>query len=385
MMPITLPNPIETARAEAVRINANPQQYLEGPYERFQLDAPFLDWPALVAGLTDFHRERMARVPSFTKYPEAQPWVDFILAADRELQALTGMNDDQLAFYRSFNAYITFRGYKNAQLRPAGPPVTAEKCRAVYLPDTDRGQFHIKNVDDPMTFWKPNPNPIMHGGLRDRGLQSDGVGAGLHIDDEPEEIFPLRPLQMLPSYTDDVPGTVEFLTRYSPFWGGANMMYYDRRKRAVAIEKTSYNYIDIYGADRCGGVHISGMACRNPKTAQGKYVETRRKEFLEKFGRPADGVDTAYWSSADTYEERLAAFTDRPASPTVAETVELFTSPAPSGFNKWGAKFHPEQGYLQYTLVIEAWLHDERKALRWQRDAFGVFPCKPEVFWSADL
>lgn len=378
-MPITLPNPCEVAREEATRIIENPKQYLDGPYERFQLDAPFLDWPALVSGLMDFHRERMVKVPSSTKYPEAQPWVDFTLAVDRELQALTGISDEQMAFYRSFNAYITFRGYKNAQLRSVGPPVTAEKCRAVYLPETDQGQFHIKNVDDPITFWKPRPEPV-RASVKDVPLACDGVGAGLHIDDEPEDIFPLQPLQMLLSYADDVPGAVEFLTRYSPFWGGANMFYYDRQKRCAAIEKTSYNYIDVYGPDRCGGIHISGMVCRNPKTAQGKYVDARRREYLDKFQRPDDGVDTAYWRSADHYEDRLAAFTDRPTSPTVAETIELFTSPTPRGFNKWGAKFHPEQGYLQYTLCIEAWLYDQHKAIRWQRDAFGVFPVIPEVY-----
>jgi len=84
------------------------------------------------------------------------------------------------------------------------------------------------------------------------------------------------------------------------------------------------------------------------------------------------------------FEERLAKFMDRPTSPTVEEAITLFTSPTPRGFNKWGAKFHEKQGYLQYTLLIEAWLHDEGRSLRWQRDAFGVFPCIPEV-WSADL
>jgi len=378
-MPVTLPNPIDVAREEAARIDENPKQYLDGPYERFQLDSPFLDWPALVAGLTDFHKERMAKVPAFTKYPEARPWVDFTLAVDKELQALTGITDDRMAFYRSFNAYITFRGYKNAQLRPAGPPVTVEKCRAVYLPDTDRGQFHIKNVDDPMTFWKPRTEPVTRS-VKDVPLAGDGVGAGLHIDDEPDEIFPLNPKQMLAHYADDVPGAVEFLTRYAKFWGGANNLFYDRQKRCVAIEKASYNFIDVFGPDRCGGVHISGMVCRNPKTEQGKYVDAKRREFLGKFQRPDDGVDNAYWCGAMHFEERLAAFTDRPTSPTVEETIALFTGPTPRGFNKWGAKFHPEQGYLQYTLVIEAWLHDQHKALRWQRDAFGVFPVVPEVY-----
>ncbi len=379
-MAITLPNPAETARAEAARLLAHPQQYLRGPYERFALDAPFLDWPALVAGLTDFHRERMAKVPSATTYPEAAPWVGYLRAVDAELQAITGLSDEQMAFYRSFTAYLTFRGYRNARLRPtAVPPLVTEKCRAVYLPATDRGQFHIKNVDDPLTFWRPDPRPITRN-RQDTPLAGDGVGAGLHIDDEPAELFPLQPKTMLPHYADDVPGAVEFLTRYRLFWGGANNLFYDRQQRCVAIEKASYNFIDVYGPDPCGGVHISGMVCRHPKTEQGKYVDAKRQQYVTLFHLPEDCPDHAYWRGARAFEDRLAGFMNRPDTPTVAETIALFTAATPHGLNKWGAKFHANQGYLQYTLEIEAWLHDERTALRWQRDAFGNFPCIPEVY-----
>lgn len=377
-MPLTLPDPITTARAEAVRITADPGQFIDGPYQRFQLDAPFLDWPALIEGLADFHRERMAKAPSFTRYPEARPWVDYILAVDRELQALTGLSDAQMAMYRSFHAYLTFRGYQHAQRLPA-TAMSPEKCRAVYLPETDRGQFHIKNVDDPMTYHRPDPKPVTANPM-DVPLAMDGVGAGLHIDDEPEEIFPLQPKAMLCHYADDVPGAVEFLTRYAPFWGGANNLFYDRQKRCVAIEKSSYNFIDVYGPDACGGVHISGMCCRDPKTAQGRYVDEKRRQYVTLFGLPDDCSDNAYWRGAAAYETRLAAFLDRPVSPTVAETIDLFTAPTPRGLNKWGAMFHPDQGYLQYTLRIHAYLNDERTVLRWQRDAFGNFPCVPEVY-----
>lgn len=379
-MALSLPNPVNTAHAEAARLMADPKRYIDGPYERFQLDAPFLDWPALVAGLTDFHRERMTKVPSDTIYSEAAPWVDYILAVDRELQAITGLSDEQMAFYRSFNAYITFRGYKNAQLRPtAMPPLVTEKCRAVYLPHTNRGQLHIKNVDDPMTFWKPSTQPMTRG-LEDISLRGDGVGSGLHIDDEPDEIFPLPPKAMLPHYADDVPGTVEFLTRYRKFWGGANNFYYDRQKRCVAIEKASYNFIDVYGPEPNGGVHISGMVCRNPKTEQGQYVDAKRRQYVKLFNLPDDCPDNAYWRGAMAFEDKLAGFLNRPDTPTAEETLAFFTAPTPHGLNKWGAKFHENQGYLQYTLEIYAWLHDEHKAFRWQRDAFGVFPCVPEVF-----
>jgi hypothetical protein len=377
---INLPNPYDVARAEAAKIAANPKQYLDGPYERVQLDSPFVDWPAVMTGLTAFHQERMAKIPSSATYPEAQPWVEHILAVDRELQALAGLSDEQLALYRSLRAYIQFRGFRNAQFVPTpGPPPMTEKCRAAYLPNTELGQLHIKNVDDPMTFWKPNPSPLARN-PKDTPLRSDGVGAGLHMDDEPDEIFPLNPKAMLPHYADDVPGAVQFLTRYSSFWGSANNMFYDRQKRCAAIEKTSHNFIDVYGPDPCGGAHISGMVCRNPESAQAKYVAAKRREFLQKFNQPEDCPDNAYWDGATAFEQRLGDFSNRPNCPTAAETIELFTAPTPRGFNKWGAKYHRDQGYLQYTLIVEVFLHDAHKIYRWQRDAFGVFPVAPEVY-----
>jgi len=148
-----LPDPKEVARAEAERILANPRQHLQGPVERALEDCSFVDGESLLAGVESFHRERMERIPSSTKYPESPPWVEHVLAVDRELQSAAGLSDREMASYRSLGDYLKFRGYANAR------PATVEKCRIVYLPESDRGQLHIKNVDDPITFWKPNPNP----------------------------------------------------------------------------------------------------------------------------------------------------------------------------------------------------------------------------------
>jgi len=139
-MSITIPDPIATAQAEAARIKANPELCLEWGINRVLTDAPFIERESLLAGLEAFHVERMEKIPSHTTYPEAQPWVDYVMAVDKELQALTGMTTRQLAMYRSLNHYLTFRGYSNAK------PAMVEKCRIIYLPETDQGAFHIPRV-----------------------------------------------------------------------------------------------------------------------------------------------------------------------------------------------------------------------------------------------
>ena len=87
------------------------------------------------------------------------------------------------------------------------------------------------------------------------------------MDDEPDELFPLQPTQMMYSYCDDVPSAVEFLTRYQSFWNGCNILLYDRQKRSVAIEKCSANFMDVFYPGSDGRSHISGMVCRNPGSA----------------------------------------------------------------------------------------------------------------------
>jgi len=371
-MSIKLPDSVQSARQEAQRIASNRHFFLVAPIERVMKDAPFVDRDSLLAGLEAFHKERMAKTPSYSEYPEARLWVEHALALDHELQKAANLTDLELATYRSLGPYLTFRGYVNAR------SACAEKCRVVYLPQTDRGQLHIKNVDDPITYWKPDPRP--HAKLSPpEGLFWDGAGSGLHIDDEPDEIFPLPVTGMCRACCGDVPGAVEFLRRYRKFWGGGNAVLHDRQGRSVAIEKGSYNFIDVYAPDRSGGSHCSGMVFRSPRSAQGSYAWKKRRHYLRLFKQPLDGPDMTFWKACDRAERMLARLMDRP-SLRAEEVIKLFTTPWPDGLNKCGAKFHPDQGYAEYTLVTRAIFLDERRSLIWQRSADGVYPDAPEVY-----
>lgn len=371
-MAVTLPDPRETARAQADLLRQYPVMLLEGAVARVKADSPFVDGDSLIEGLEAFYRERMAKIPSPTKYPESPAWVEYALAVDRELQALAGLTDLQMAIYRSLGAYLMFRGYACAR------PAQIERCRVVYLPETDRGEFHIKNVDDPKTFWKPAVS-IDTSVYTKKTLNMDGVGSGLHMDDEPEEIFPLPALTMVRTYCDDVPGAVEFLTRYSSFWGGGNLLLWDEQKRSVAIEKCSYNYVDVFYPGANGGSHISGLACRDAQSPQGQYQAKQRLAYLEKFHQPLDGPDMTYWQACDRAEAMLGAFMQR-ATLSVDEVLTLFLTNWPDGLQKPGVKLHPDQAVAEYTLATHAELYDEGIMYYWQRDAFGNAECAPRVY-----
>jgi hypothetical protein len=371
-MAVTVPDSIAVARAEAAVIKSDPNQFLDGPVERALADAPFIDRDSLLEGLETFHKERMAKIPSATEYPDAQPWVDYVIDRDKELQELTGITDLQMAAFRSLGHYMTFRG------NGAGRPTMVEKCRIVYLPDSDRGEFHIKNVDDPITFWKPTTSKP-DSAPKVTKLMWDGVGSGMHLDDEPDEIFPLPYREMCWELCQDVPGAVQFLTQYSKFWGGQNIVLYDPQKRNVAIEKSSFNYIDVYEPGENGGSHCSGMACRNTDSPQGRYQAAQRRKYLELYNQPLDGTDMTFWNACDRAEQMLGDLMKKPKV-TIDEVFELFTTPWPDGLNKTGQKLHPGQWAGEYTLLTHAELFDQKQYIRWQRDAEGNYPAEPEVF-----
>jgi len=373
---LRLPDPLRKAQQEADRLRATPALYLEAPIERVIADSPQLDRRVLLEGIEQFHAERMVKVPPPARYPESLPWVDHILAVDRELRRLAGLTDRQMAIYRSLSEYLTFRGFAHAARRAAGD----ERCRGAYLPDTDRGEMTIKNVDDPLSYWKPDrsvPKALPGSAL----LNMIGVGSGLHMDEEPDEIFPLPAREMVHHYADDVPAAVEFFKRYCPFWGRCNIILFDRMKRSCVIEKCSFKYMDVFWSGPDGQSHVSGMVCRDPETVQGRHQQAMRQRYLKLFGLPPDGPDGAFWAACRKFEDKLAgALRAMGPRPGFEGLVGLFVTPWPEGLNKTGLRPHPESGLVGYTLQTHVSLLDERKYLRWQRSEDGsTYPAQPEV------
>ncbi len=373
----TLPDPHAVAKNLADYINAHRAEVLEVPIDRIIADSPQLDRAELLQGIEAFHAERMGRVPSASNYPESPLWVAQALAVDRELKSLANLSDREMAIFRSLSLYTTFRGMRRCA-------AVDEKCRLAYLPDSDRGPISIGNTDDPLTHWKPAPPPKQFPVTGK--ISAGGVGSGLHIDEEPDDLFPLPVMEMLAHYADDTPSAVEFLTRYTPFWGRCNILVFDDQQQSAAIEKCSFKYIDVFPPDKDGRSHVSGMTCRDNTTQQGRHQEAMRLEYLDLFNLPHDGPDMAFWNASRGLEKKLdEALKKLGTLPKLDDLLRLFLTRYPEGLNKWGLKPHPDLNLVGFTLQTHVLLLREKTYLRWQRSEDGKsYPSEPEVFRFAE-
>jgi|GEM_PF-435630 len=377
-------DPKATAKKEAAAIKADRENAIYGGLNRTLRDAPHVGRKELLAELLRYHRDSRERVPSFQQYPEAKFWVDYTLTLEKELQRMAGLSEEELAIVKSLGAYLTFRGFRRAGLKP-GPSRQTEKCRIAFLVDSDEGPMTVKNVDDPLASdWHPMPPlptslPASEFFWDQVNWVADGVGSGLHIDDEPEQLFPLPVFTMCGQHAETTREVVDFLRRYSQFWGGGNVVVYDKSFDVVAIEKTSRNFFQPYELTN-GQTHVSGMACRDPNSPQGKYQRARRDEYRLLYGLPEDGPDQTFWRVCDRQEQSLArGLNGLGKPPCAADLIKLFRTPYPDGLCKTGKKVHPAQPVGEYTQVIYAIFFARRQYRRFRLDAKATMASEPEI------
>lgn len=378
-MTVALPDVEKVAQADAARINANREAAVEARIVRVINENARLTRAELVAGVTAFHTDRMSREPNAAQYPDAKPWVDHVRAVDARVRELAGLDESDIAVMRSMGVYLAFRGMRQFGGELREQPSGDERCRVAFIPETDRGALHIKNVDDPITYWTKRP-PFE--AFPDEPLVWDGTGSGLHIDDEPAEIFPLPITLMCKAMCTDVPSAIDFLSRYKLFWGNCNVVLFDKQRRSVAIEKCSYNHLHICDPDARGRNHCSGMSCRDADSPIAKYQAARRLEYRQMFDMPDDGSDNTFWQGALKLERKLGDFLRQDRDLTAAEVLGLFSTPrAEGGLNKDGDVVHPDEPAKGYTLCTNAHFLDERSITRWQRDPdTAQYAAAPEVY-----
>jgi hypothetical protein len=376
-------NKKEQAYAKGLAFAKN---YLQGPSATFWNDNAYqvsrlLGWPkeAVIEKVIAFHRERLDAVPDLTVYPELRGMRD--LHDEEERGMLDGGADDALiALSKTFNFWRDVRLQQETGKAFYAMPLP-EKCRVLFVPDSDQGALHLKNTDDPLTYWKPMaPTPPNTSWPFDHPLGSDGVGSGLHIDEVPPEIFPVNVHELWREHCGTVDEATELLTRYNYFWGHCNIIIYDRQGNSAAIEKTRCR-IAVRRPNAQGINFINGMGALDRDLAA--FIKGQRQKYLDQRGEMWDeSPEGCFFTTCENKWKNMARYVDELSlNPTYDNAKTLMEQRDPSGpMCLTGEKSHPDLPVGGCTLIMEIWMLDQKKVHRrqWRGDV-PAFLDTPEI------
>jgi len=328
--------------------------------------AKALGWQpqALMEKVAAFHRERLEAVPDLTRYPELRGYRELLLEEYRGMGS-AGVDSETIALVVSLGFWRDTRLIQETgrAVRAAALP---EKCRIVYTPDSDEGALHAKNVDEPLTYWRPRPkyapnSPWPH----PHPLFFDGVGSGLHLDEVSPEIFPVNVLELCRDHCTTVEAATEFLVRYNFFWSNQNMLVHDMHGNSVAFDKTRCR-VSWRKPNAQGISFINGMGALDPGIRA--FQRQQREKYLQQQGQTWDSTDGCYWKVCEgkwaNMERYVAEFSKKP---TWAGLKELMEQRDPSGpMCLTGRKSHPDEQAPGCSVVMDIWMVDQKKLHRRQ-------------------
>jgi len=322
---------------------------------------------AFTAHIRRFHQERLNAEPSLNVYPELKGSRDRLLERYRGMSA-GGMPADLIALNESLSFWISYRMRREFGKIPNPVVMRAlpERCRVIYLPESDEGPLHFKNIDDPLGTWKPQPPIPSHTPWPHAPLFFDGTGSGLHLDDEPPEIFPVNVQKLCAERCETVAEAGEFLVRYNFFWGSCNLLVHDAEGNSLAFDKASRCRVAIRHPEPSGLNYINGMSAFDEEYET--FIRARRAEYLRLTGQAADSLEGCYFSFCEgvlrNMKRRMA---DLRTNPTREALEHMMTSRDADGpLCKSGKPCHPEDTRPGATLIQRLFFLDRKSLLRRQ-------------------
>ncbi len=316
----------------------------------------------VVRKIAAYHRERLDAVPDLRQYPELDGERELLLEYYRGIKD-AGLDDDSVALCESLGFWRDVRLFQETGRGMFVFPMP-EKCRVLYVPRSDQGQLHAKNVDDPITYWKGekpvppgSPWPFSH------PLVFDGVGSGLHLDEIPPEIFPVNPIELCREHCATVKEATAFLVRYNYFWSGQNLLVHDHHGNSVAFEKTRCR-VAIRGPNAQGINFITGMGALDPGIRA--FQNAQRSKYLEQIGAGQDDVDACFWKLCQGQWDNMKRYVEELSkNPTAEGALALMAKRDPGGpMCLTGKKCHPDEKTPGYTLLMRMYFMDQKKMHR---------------------
>jgi len=170
-----------------------------------------------------------------------------------------------------------------------------------------------------MKTWHPSPVPARHR----VGFRQGVVSNGVPLDEDPVCSFPCNPFELMPpeAYAD-IRVAIEFMSRYREFWGPGNMLWCDRQRNAVAVEKTNCRVAFRFPVV-AGAVGVTACAYLDPELHAFKQ-KCLRKVMKAKRESQRNNMDWHFDQGSRLRYQRLMNLTQREAA-------------RPGGATLWGA------------------------------------------------
>lgn len=267
----------------------------------------------LRAAWRDCDRERLAAEPDYTKFPETRGLIDRHLGEREGFREAAGCDETATAFHFSADWFWQKRLNSRYVARWDLLTTGADGCTNIFIPEGVDGVTIGDNRDIPLPrdrfrfrdYW---PSHLRLDGQEVSWIQGS-VSSGILLDEEPGDIFPLSPHELMPrECREDIKAIVEFMTRYADFWGPCKQLWVDRKLRAVGVEKSNRR-LGILPADpKTGAVAITACSAITPEIQPLRDRCFRRAAEIK--GETLDqNLDWQYVHGGDQRQQRLTELT----------------------------------------------------------------------------
>lgn len=249
-------------------------------------------------------RERMQNRPNLRKYPETNGLPDLLIAERKGFLEGCDGGERELAFHYTWSFFVSRR----LNTRYIGSAAGADRCTAVFIRDSkEGGPLSGQNIDNyrcpELEDWIKPPQKGPDGKWK---LLIGGASSAVLCDEEPQEMFPVDVWAILPTDCKKIADIVEFLRRYSDFWGPGNFILADEELNAVALEKSNCRLGARFSQDGTAAVTACSYLIPEMKT----FKEERSRRSLEIRGWDETCLDWVYWKGCDARYRRLLKLTE---------------------------------------------------------------------------
>ncbi|MBI4028520.1 MAG: hypothetical protein HY360_26270 [Verrucomicrobia bacterium] len=294
--------------------------------------------------LVKLDRERIAHAPSLTRFPETKGLPDLLIAERKGFLDGSGGGPLELAFRYSWWFFQT-RRLQTRYMSSSSSKCPKGECTAVFISNSkEGGPLFGRNWDEPnrplpwfMGVPSQGPDHVQR-------LAWKGVSAGTLCDEEPTEIFPLNPFDILPDDCRKVEDVAAFLQRYADFWGPNNGIIVDDEDHAVAYEKLNCRMGVRYSED--GSAAVTACAVVIPEIKA--FRDQIHRKSMELRGMDVEhSTDAHYWKGCEARYRRLlkltaAASRNAATLQDMAAIVTDHAAPYPERICIAGQTCHPD-------------------------------------------